>query len=57
MTDKPLAWEKVLVVIFIALLVLMQFTVFRNADISLPALLTAILALLIAIAGKHHVSR
>jgi hypothetical protein len=57
MTDKPFAWEKVLVLIFIALLVLTQFAVFRNADISLPAIVTAILVLLIAIAGRRHISR
>ena len=56
MTDKQIAWEKILVLILIALIVLTQTTNFSNADISLPALVTAVFVLLISIAGKHHAS-
>jgi len=56
MIDKQLTREKILVLILVALVVLTQFTNFSNADISLPALVTAVVTLLISIAGKHLAS-
>lgn len=56
MSDKELTWEIILLLILVALVILTQLTSFSNADISLPALITAILALLVNIAGKHWTS-
>ena len=57
MVDKPFAREKALVLILIALSVMMQAVDLRNADISFSAIVTMMLAFLLCIAGKHHVSR
>jgi hypothetical protein len=55
MADRQPAWEAILVLILIALVVLTRFADFNNADISLLALVTAILTLVISIAGKHQI--
>ena len=57
MADKPFAREKALVLILIALIVMLQAADLRNADISFSAIVTMMLAFLLCIAGKHHVSR
>ncbi len=57
MTDKPSPWEMVLMLFLVAPFVIMQFADFSNTDISIPALITAILAFLATLAGRHHISR
>jgi len=54
MTDKRVERETILLIIAAAFFALTRFFDFSNADISFAALVTVILALLIAISGNRH---
>ena len=55
MADRQVGWERLLAValILVTLVVLTWIADFSNADISFPALATAMLVLVMGAAGKH----
>ena len=59
MADRPFGWERFLAVtlILVTLLALIWLADFSNADISFPALVTALLALAVSISRKRDASR
>ena len=58
MTDRPFGWEQffAIILLLVTLAALAWFPSVHNADISFPALVIALLALSVCIAGKHDVS-
>ena len=57
MRNRRLAWGKMPILFLIAVLVLTRCVDFSNADISFPAIVTAIVVLLITMSGKRHETR
>ena len=55
MADRQVGWERLLALalILVTLVVLTWIADFRNADISFPAIVTAMLVLVMGAAGKR----